>query len=70
MLSIGKPGNKKYNLNTILGQIEQYDFFFKDLILGLLSTDQSKIRQVMLRSIIKLKVENRKLDIVDHLEKM
>ena len=67
MRDVSKDGAKRKDLGLVIVQIEQYDFFYKELLLNLLSTDQSKIKHTMLRSIIRLKVENSDLDKKDYL---
>ena len=47
-----KKKAKNDDLNKVLKATEQYDFFFKNLVIGLLATDQSKTGKF--KSIVKL----------------
>lgn len=61
LISTQREMKKRKELGAVIAQIEQYDFFFKDQVLGLLSIDQHKIKHAMLRSIIRLNFEIPKL---------
>ena len=54
MLTNKKKAKKKKDLKLVLDVIDQYDFYFKNLIFDHLSIDQSQERNQNLRSIILL----------------